>query len=81
MNLIDLKKNNARLKCYINIYERAIRSKLDVRKRIEIEDSKPLIESYLLVPKEWYIKESNRLNRLISWISNRIEITTKKIKV
>lgn len=66
-----LKKKHQRALFWIDMYERAANIVKHTEKKIEIEDSKEYIDSYLLVPKKYYVSQVERYSKLMDFCEKR----------
>ena len=74
--LIKEQEQHIRLLCFI---QRGERIKSDLIKKMEIEEEKDPIESYILTPKSWYLNQLQKVVDSISWAQRRYsELINKK---
>lgn len=76
MNVKKLKTNLDRLENYLALVARTNREMCDIEKRIDIEDQKSYLNSYLLTPRAWYVDRLRYLNERLEWAKKRIKLIT-----
>lgn len=71
MKTTSLKKKHQRALFLLDMYERAANIVKHTEKKIEIEDSKGYIDSYLMVPKKHYVYQVERYTKLMDFCEKR----------
>ena len=77
---MEIKKLHEKAIFYINLKDKLQKYIFQLKRKIWIEDNKPYHKSYLLTPRNFYIKEIDRCEKIINFIDKRINIIYEKIK-
>lgn len=80
MKIEKLKKEQERLGLYLEVASNTKRALFDIQRKIEIEEEKDSIESFLMIGKQWYLDRELHNMQYLEWLENRIRIVIKNMQ-